>query len=175
MPAITDRPPVIVGAGVAHVPLTRGLVAIIDAADVDQVAEFNWYANPSKATHYAKTDVWHPKLRRRERVYLHRLIACPPSDHFVDHINGKGLDCRRSNLRVCLPAQNAANRHDTRGSTSGYRGVRFDARRGRWVARLTVSYRNLYLGSFGSEAEAVAAYDAASRRKHGAFASPNHA
>jgi len=75
----------------------------------------------------------------------------PPEE--IDHRNGVRDDDRIANLRPATRAQNAEN---VKG-----RGVRFEADRGKWLARVCVDYKQINLGRFSTEAEAVAAVRAA--------------
>lgn len=75
----------------------------------------------------------------------------PPEE--IDHRNGVRDDDRIANLRPATRAQNAEN---VKG-----RGVRFEADRGKWLARVCVDYRQINLGRFDTEAEALAAVRAA--------------
>lgn len=91
--------------------------------------------------------------------YLHRLIMEAPPGMFVDHINGVKWDNRRANLRLVTAAENGQNRikQDSRNKT-GFRGVTYDAKRGKWIARARKNYEDIYLGySFESPEEANAA------------------
>lgn len=45
--------------------------------------------------------------RNNSTIMLHRAIMCPPSGKMVDHIDGDGMNCTRTNMRVCSNAQNA--------------------------------------------------------------------
>lgn len=88
----------------------------------------------------------------------------------VDHANGDGLDCRRSNLRVASHAENVRNARSRKG-TSKFKGVSFS--KGGWRAALRVNYKTVHLGRFETEEEAAVAHDEAARRLHGAFARLN--
>jgi hypothetical protein len=95
---------------------------------------------------------------------LHRRLlgmgryADDPRD--VDHRNGDGLDNRRENLRIATRSRNLANT-DGRGGTSGFKGVSFDRRTGRWKAQITVDGRNRNLGRYDTEDQAALAYNIA--------------
>jgi hypothetical protein len=93
--------------------------------------------------------------------YLHRLVAgLERGDGLeVDHKDGNGLDCRRSNLRVVTHAQNQQNRHQQANRTSKYRGVTYSQTRVRnarapWVARVKVGGTTHLAGYFWDEAQA---------------------
>jgi hypothetical protein len=92
----------------------------------------------------------------------------------VDHVNGDGLDNRRSNLRVCTHAENARNQSSrTRMSTSRFRGVVWAKDRRKWRAMIGDNGRTVHLGNFTDEIEAAQAYDRAAREMYGAFARLN--
>ena len=49
---------------------------------------------------YAFTYELNPETGRVEIVYMHDKIMQPGPDEYVEHLNGNGLDNRRSNLRI---------------------------------------------------------------------------
>lgn len=83
----------------------------------------------------------------------------------IDHINGNGADNRIANLRLCtteINTQNCRRRHDNK---SGATGVNWHVGRygkPRWVARIQCGNRRIFLGSFDSLEDAVAARKSAS-------------
>lgn len=91
------------------------------------------------------------------KLYLHRfLVGLLPGDpREVDHRNRNRWDCRRHNLRVASRAQNQQNRTAYRGSSSHYRGVCWDPRRGKWRATVVIAHRQHSLGAFASERAAA--------------------
>lgn len=90
--------------------------------------------------------------------YLHRFVLGygPGDPEHVDHRDGNGLDCRRSNLRVTNMAGNLANQpvRSTRAA-SGYRGVHRHP--DGWVAAQTVNRRARHIGLYRTPDEAAAA------------------
>lgn len=83
-----------------------------------------------------------------------------PTDE-IDHVNGDRGDNRLSNLRL-------ATRHENCQNVPGA-GVRYEADRGKWLARITYKRIEKNLGRYETEAEARAAYIAASRALRGDF------
>jgi len=158
--------PVIEG-NVAKVLLNTGRYTLIDAADVALVKGRNC------------TEIRKQCEKRYARVrgeYLH-LLMFPgrPAWLQVDHINGDGLDNRRSNLRLATKQQNQSNVKKHRDNPSKYKGAfkHVDRRRKkRWAARLMVSGK-LYCSYHLTELEAAKAYDALSLKLNGEFASLN--
>jgi AP2 domain/HNH endonuclease len=141
-----------------EIPLTRGMVALVDDVDYERVMALgSWYAVCASHTSYAARQV--PcrcaGYMRQYRLRLHNLILGASG---VDHVNGDGLDNRRANLRVATAQQNARNRRPDIGT--GFKGVRQLAS-GRWQARLMIDGKHLRIGTYATPEEAARAYDAA--------------
>ena len=88
----------------------------------------------------------------------------------IDHINGDRADNRWSNLRLASNGQNKANSRRARNNTSGYKGVQYNARLGRWYSSVTARGHRTYLGCFSTPQEAHRAYLAMAERLHGEYA-----
>jgi len=115
----------------------------------------------------------HLAIRVSKTLYLaHRLAFLIMTGEWprgeVDHINGCGSDNRWGNLRDGDRHQNMQNRRGPRkGSKSGILGATWDARYGKWVARIHVDGRSKHLGYFSTPEEAGAVYLDAKRVLHG--------
>ena len=153
-------------------PLTRGYVALVDDEDYDAVSDLNWYAKKCGNQIYAVHSPWNPKRRMNDTVLLHRFVtgfAFP----LVDHVNGNGLDNRRSNLRPATDEQNGQNQKIGARNTSGYRGVDFVKSRGVYRARIASGRSRASVGVFLRPEDAARAYDAAARVLYGEYAAVN--
>lgn len=159
--------PIVVEGDIAIVPLTRGLAAVIDAADAPLVEGANWYAIQDHDTFYAAS-MRRADDGRRYRVALHRIIVGAGPGTEVDHWDLDGLNNRRSNLRLATRGENCCNRKLQRNNTSGLKGVTY--RYGKWRAKIGVKSAKIYLGSFSTREEAYSAYCAAAAKYHGEFA-----
>jgi hypothetical protein len=146
------------------IPLTHGKCAVIDEADRGLADGVVWRAMAGRKTHY----VW--RSDGGSTVLLHRLILGADAGQSVDHINGDGLDCRRSNLRLCTTAENLRNRGRFKNNTSGQTGVHWDKIRGHWCAMIAVDRLRINLGRFDTLASATSARLAAEVKYFGAFA-----
>lgn len=83
-----------------QIPLTQGKVALIDDEDYKHISQRKWYAAKIGKTYYAQ----HSIIRdgNQTTLMMHRQIMNPPSNLQCDHINGNGLDNRKSNLQSAL-------------------------------------------------------------------------
>lgn len=150
-----------------------GLFALVDEVDVARVRERTWFVHArrrgSGLAFYAYTAT--RAGGKQKNVLLHRFIMESPEGVEVDHRNGDGLDCRRSNMRHATRAQNMRNRPPKHGRA--FKGVYYESRRAHWIAYLVVDRRRVHLGSYATEEEAARAYDDAAREHFGEFARLN--
>jgi len=155
-------------SAIVFVPLTQGMVTVIDFEDFDLVRNFSWCARKSRGAFYAGRGIWNGG--RTKFFRLSRLIARPSAGQEVDHRDGDTLNNLRSNLRVCSHQQNMWNQNTRRGS-SAFKGVCWCKRHKKWLARTGNPRR--HLGYFLSEQEAAVAYDIAAKQCFGEFAKLN--
>ena len=165
------------GGEMKEIPLTGGLVALIDDGDFELVQGYGWYAAPSRRTVYARAVI--RGVRPLRCVRLHRLILGVGLGIRVDHRNMNGLDCQRANLRIATNGQNKANGEKYRTSrwgshpTSPYKGVCWKRQRNKWYASIKGIKGTQFLGYFCSEVDAALAYNKAATEIHGEFARLN--
>lgn len=170
-----------------EIPLTRGLVALVDDEDFDYLMQWKWLAqrtDGTERTSYAcRADYESPPPGKR-RVYrlMHREVLLrfsEPTGRYVDHINGNRLDNRRVNLRWCSASQNSINKQFQKHggeSRSKYRGVSWVPylnTSSPWFAFISVHGKRKHLGYFADDVSAARAYDAAAIKHHGEFAKLN--
>ena len=79
-----------------------------------------------------------------------------PKDQ-IDHINGDATDNRIENLRDVSNQENQRNKSRQSRNTSGVTGVHWHKRDKKWIARIKVDKKDLYIGMFDTFEEAVAA------------------
>lgn len=128
---------------------------LIDVADIETVSALNvtWRVMRGKQTLYARAYT-QPAKYKTVAVLMHRIILDAPEHMVVDHIDGNGLDNRRSNLRLVTLAGNGQNMRLKRNNTSGYRGVSWHSLTQKWKAQVMVNRKAIHLGLFGSVEDA---------------------
>jgi len=117
------------------------VTVLMDSTDLALFEGFNgsWHVIKNETSFYVQ-GVTAGRVGEQQRVSLHRHLLNPPSNKVVDHINGNGLDNRRSNLRVVTAGTNKVNAvAGNKRNQSGFRGVDLTSW-GVWRANFT--YRN---------------------------------
>ena len=149
--------------------LTKDRTAMISIEDAD-LARHTWLLRGQYASRYKGG------RNTREIIQLHRAVLerilgrSLRKGEEPDHINGDKLDNRRCNLRLATRSQNMANRPKSRNNRSGYKGVIWDKRQGKWRATIGYHGKTTTLGRYDNIEAAARAYDRAARQYFGDFA-----
>lgn len=151
-----------------------GLVALVDAADYAWAMQYRWqplrYGQTWRVRRYDPA-VWKALKKIRYSISMHRELLQAPSAMVVDHINGDGLDNRRTNLRLCLVADNNKNRrHRQSTNTSGVHGVFWERDIAKWRVQITINNKAKHIGVFTNIDEAKIARKRAEALYYGDFA-----
>ena len=161
------------------IPLTKGLVALVDDEDFEELSKHSWYAHWNKMgkTYVARRTVHSGKKTTGMRMHRQIMGVTDPRIQ-VDHANFCTLDNRRENLRVTTNSGNERNKHKRKGCISKYKGI--DLKRGKWRARINIPSISGFgrgirtdLGTYENEIDAAKAYDDAAKIHYGVFAKLN--
>jgi hypothetical protein len=136
-----------------------------------RVSQHKWRVLVFPHTCYAITYIrFAPGKNGRYVAYLHRFILGLGKGRKpeVDHKNHNGLDCRRSNMRVCTSGQNKQNSRYRGKSKSGYRGVFSSGKR--WYASIQIDGKRYDSERFDDVLDAARAYDRMALEHHGEYA-----
>lgn len=101
------------------------------------------------------------RISNRKYKTLHHFLFKPPKGYFVDHINGIRTDNRRNNLRMVTPLQNSHNTTNKGRGVNKRKGVSYKKDRDKWRAYITVEGKQVNLGSYTTEDEAIKARERA--------------
>jgi hypothetical protein len=158
---------------VKYIELTQNQIAIVDADLFEDLNKYKWYADRDCNTFYARR-TYRNKDGKICRDRMHRVIlGIDDPKLLVDHINGNGLDNRRSNLRIVNQTQNRYNRGANKNTTSKFKGVHWDKSRNKWRAKLQLNGKCIHIGYYDDEKEAAVEYNKMAIRRFGEFARLN--
>jgi len=118
------------------------------------------------------SDLWHmcgKYVSSAKRGLLHKVIMGVGQKITVDHKDGNTLDNRKSNLRICTPADNTRNRMISIRNTTGYKGVH-KYRKNKFTASIKFNNKSYFLGVFDCKMDAAKAYNAKAKELFGEFA-----
>ena len=151
-----------------EISLTKGKTAIVDDTDYELVCKYTWYA-------IERFGIWYARGRVNGKfTYMHRFILDAPNTQEVDHIDGDGLNNRRSNIRLASRSQNAMNRGMGIDNKAGFKGVhRTSCNLRPYRATIRVQGKSNHLGYFENPEEAARAYNIAAINNFGEFAKLN--
>jgi len=105
---------------------------------------------------------------------MHRQIMKAPMGMVVDHIDGNGLNNRRSNPRLCAPQQNRWNRRPSKAREEQglFKGICHRLGNPKAYALIGHEGKTLHIGGFGTDVEAARAHDRKAVELYGQFACP---
>lgn len=162
------RLPIRVDGNVAYVPV-GDRYALIDASDVVLVENARWHLSEVSRCRYA---CCYKSGSKGPRLLMHRVVlGLGGRVPHVDHINGDGLDNRRSNLRLATAQENLHNSRLSSRNTSGYKGVSLHSTG--FLATIMVNYVVHSIGPFKRARSAARAYDTMAVLAFGEFAMTN--
>lgn len=150
-----------------EIKLSKGMVALVDDGDFEWLNQWKWtHATGGYAYRaYRISGI-------RIVVYMHRIILGIFNNKEVEgeHIDGNGLNNKRSNLRVASRKQNNQNLGLRSDNKSGFKGISWDKSRAKWFASSSENGKTIALGRFNSIDEAKESLDSYRLKKHGEFA-----
>lgn len=88
----------------------------------------------------------------------------------IDHVDNDRRNNRIGNLREATRSENMRNRGIENKNKSGYKGVSWCKQNRKWVARIGVDGKSIWLGRFSDIQDAANAYKTAAKEAFGEFA-----
>ncbi len=145
------------------IPLTQGKFALVDDEDYEWLSQWKWSVKKDGSSN---APLWYAcRIQKTKWISMHGLILTAPSEFMIDHINGDGLDNRKSNLRITANQLNQLYSQRLRSTnTSSYQGVSWDKRKRKWRASLIRNGQIKHLGYFDDKLEASKVYQEAKQQ-----------
>jgi hypothetical protein len=139
------------------ISLTHGQVTIVDDDDFERLNLVKWFACKRGNVFYAERNIRNDKGKRQTSGMHRHIIDCPHGFQ-IDHIDGDGLNNRKSNLRIVTQRQNLQNLHIKK--TSKYPGVYWHTRSKGWRMHIRIPGRKHQkdVSGFKTEEEAYERY-----------------
>jgi len=155
-----------------EIKLSKGLVALVDDEDFEELSKYNWYACFNRIKYYARR---HQMINgKKTKVYMHRqILGLTNPKIFADHIDGDGLNNQKHNLRAASNSQNLANVNKRKGTSSKYKGVNYRKATGKWQVHIQHQGKLHFVGTFDNEIDGAKAYDKKATELFGEFAKLN--
>lgn len=95
--------------------------------------------------------------------FLHHFIFSRKKGYMTDHKDRNPLNNLNENLRFATRSQNAMNRNDIKG-------IYWDKKGNKWIARLRLNKKYIYLGYFADKSDAIKARQKGELKYFGEFA-----
>lgn len=141
--------------------------------------EFKWLISPcgkvkiGSTAGYILTSGYGRIMLQGGNYAIHRLVWLYTYGEFpsgvIDHIDGNPSNNKLENLRECSRQQNQKNMRKARNNTSGYKGVSWNIKAKKWLAKAKLAGKNYYLGVFEKVEDAAKAYADFTKKHHGEF------
>ena len=125
---------------------------IIDIDDLEKIRYHKWRLSYGHVVTGNCT-------KNNPSTQLSRLILnCNDNSLVVDHINGNGLDNRKSNLRICTQGKNVLNKSYMSTNSTGIVGVQYEHKKDRksnYITEIRYKGKKIYIGAYELLEEAV--------------------
>ena len=167
-----------------HIQLTNGQNVIVDDDDFDYLNNYKWCIQQRKEATFIVNEVrMRVKRRQHELISTFMPVLIYKRLHNIDKdtritikmLDGNRLNCLRSNIIVVTQHQLSAGENIPvrMDKTSKYKGVGFHYESKKWVARIRVNSKLIYLGLYSNEDIAALIYNSAAKEYFGEFAKLN--
>ena len=138
-----------------------------DLDDYDKIKNYCWVEH-ILTNGFHKLEAFDPTTKTT--ITMHVLLGYK----FYDHIDRNELNNRSNNLRPATHQENSCNKSIQSNNTSGVSGVSYNNYLAKWVARIGVSNKRIYLGSFANKDDAIRARLQAEIKYYKEFAPQKH-
>ena len=147
---------------------------IFDKENYEKVKLYKWGLRKAHKQGYPNY-VYTVNKISGENIYLHHFIMnSNQQEIMIDHIDSDGLNNCKNNLRFCSNSENHMNKtKNFKGNQSGFKGVVFHPKTGKWQAQTHINGKQTYLGIYNTPEEAAKAYNIAVKEHYGEFAKLN--
>ena len=144
---------------------TKGEEFYFDLEDYDLIKDYCWFIDDDGYV------IAHDSNMNYSTKGMHRILF--PESKYVDHIEHKNNDNRKSQLRPCTSQQNNMNKSLQSNNASGITGVTWNKYRNKWIAQMILNGKHLSFGYFDRFEDAVKARKDAEEKYFGEYSYDN--
>ncbi len=139
---------------------------IIDTKNLEKCINIKWHLS---TTGYVKATI------NKKAVFLSWIITGKKSHNItiVDHKDGNPLNNLENNFQTITRHQNQMKQNIYKNNKSGYKGVCWNKKRGKWGSSISKNGIHYCLGNHISKTEAALAYNEKAKELFGEFATLN--
>lgn len=138
----------------------------VDLKNFNKIKDYCW--NETKHHHGTRLTTRNPETGKQIR--MHVLLGF--KNH--DHIDRNALNNLESNLRPATASENSRNTPIPRNNKTGYIGVSWNTRQGKYEACIKIGDKTKHLGFFTNKEDAIRARLKAEKEYYGEFAPQQH-
>lgn len=139
-----------------------------DLTDYDLIKNYCWFEHCNQKTKYSRLQAYDASSKKA--ISMSELLGYKK----YDHINRNPFDNRKKNFRPATCSENTRNRSLPRNNSSGVIGVSWHKGSQKWMSRIEVNKKSIYLGKFVDKNKAVIARLYAEAKYFGDFAPQRH-
>lgn len=141
-----------------EIQLNRGLVALVDDKNYEELNKYKWSAYFDSVTYYALRRVLESEGGKRKTIKMHhQILGTPPKGFVTHHGDGSGLNNQEDNIYFVTYRKHCSYRR-LLNKTSQYTGVHWHKASQKWQARIRINRKRKHLGTFIDEKDAAYAY-----------------
>lgn len=153
------------------IPLTQGKFAMVDDEDYEELMKHKWHWGRKAGAH---RNIPNGK-NRQTKILMHVVIAKRmgmelKEGEMVDHHDRDKLNNQRCNLRPATNQQNAYNSKIRKDNRTGYKGVCWDKKVGKYRVDIRVNGKRIFGGYYKDKEESGKVRDELSEKYCGEFA-----
>ena len=160
--------------------LSQGQIAYVSPHRYEELMKYKWHAvwkKNIKNFYASRCTPNGPNGEKYAPTFMHRQIlglerGDPRTGDHKDR--ARTLDNTDKNLRIATRFQQNCNQGLKKSNTSGYKGIFWVAKERKWVARIQIKGKKLWIGRFDRAEDAYFAYCEAAKTRHGVFANNQH-
>lgn len=151
-----------INGNVAECLLPDGSITLVSIESIPLLQTCTWCkgGNGYVMTHSTET-----------AISMQRFLTKAKPGEIVDHIDRNPLNNTLENLRICTKQTNAVNTPVRSDNSTGYKGVSYHKKAGKFRAYIVVNGKQIHLGLFDTAEQAAQKYAEAAQLFYGAFSS----